>query len=132
MRYNAHSIAALTRYTTVGGVCITNAKSITNEDYGAIFTVLKQNFRLFSFCLLNFAQFAIINKKKKSLKKVCFSGEKFCSKIFFFFFFFHRRFLSAVFFGGGHFSPNLKPYSIRSLSTLHCFQKSGGVMWRLF
>jgi hypothetical protein len=39
---------------------------------------------IFSFCSLNFAQFAIRNKKKK-LEKIFFSGEKFSSKTSIFF-----------------------------------------------
>jgi hypothetical protein len=37
-----------------------------------------------------------------------------------------------VFFGGGQFLLFLKPYSDRSVSTLHRFKKSEGVMGRLF
>jgi hypothetical protein len=99
-------------------IYITNAKSITNEDFVAFF----------SFCILNFAQFAIRNKKK-SLNKFCFRDEKLSSKKLIFF---HRRFFTAVFFGGEQFSPNLKPYSDRPISSKHHFKKSGGVMGRLF
>jgi hypothetical protein len=45
---------------------------------------------------------------------------------------FHRRFFTAVFFGGGQISPYVKPYSDRSINTLHRFQKSGGIMGSLF
>jgi hypothetical protein len=127
--YTKTNLKSETNYITVGTVCIINAKSITNKDFAAIFTVEKQNFRLFSFCILNFAQFAIRNKKKSS-KKFCFRGEKLSLKKLIFF---SSPIFTAVFFGGGQFSPNLKPYSDRSLSTQHRFQKSGGgVMGRLF
>jgi hypothetical protein len=41
-------------------------------------------------------------------------------------------FFIVVFFGGEQSSPNLKPFSVRPLSTQHCFKKPGGVVGRLF
>jgi hypothetical protein len=93
---------------TVGALCITNAKSITSEDFAAV--LRKLNFRLFSFCIFNFAEFAIRNKKK-NLKKFYFSGDKFCSKKLIFF---HCRFLTA--FPRGYGDTFFKLFSLRRIS----------------
>jgi hypothetical protein len=54
----------LYRTYTVGAVSITNAKSITNGGFAAIFTVKKIFFRLY-FLIINFKEFYKRNKKKK-------------------------------------------------------------------
>ncbi len=96
--------------------------------FHCLFYLLKIKFLTFSFCSLNFTQFAIRNKKKSS-KKLDFSGEKFSSKKLFFF---NRRFFTAVFLNNRQFLPELKPYSDRSRSTQHRFQKSGGLRGDFF
>jgi hypothetical protein len=89
---------------------------------------VKIKFSTFSFCSLNFAQFATRNKKNSS-KKLDFKGEKFSSKKLIFL---NRRFFTAVFLNNGQFLPKLKPYSDRSRSTQHRFQKSGGLRGDFF
>ncbi len=57
------------RIITAGAVSITNAVSITTAPYAAVFSVLNNFFRLFSFFVVNFKQIHTRNKKKKFEKK---------------------------------------------------------------
>jgi adenine specific DNA methylase Mod len=67
-------------------------------------------------------------EKKDRKNYVLQRGEKLSSKKIFF----SSPIFYRCFFGDGQFSPNLKPYSDRPISTQHRFKKSGGVMGRLF
>ncbi len=91
------------------------------------FLLCKKNFFYFFFWNLKLQR--IFHKKQEKVwKNFVLVVKNFLFKICFF----SRQFITAVFFGGEQFSPKVKPFSNRPVSTQHCFQKPGGVIRRLF